>query len=69
MMSRKDREEQTEKLTREIAGATVRSVVPSTESEGMFTLRLEKGDKKFEVRLFATDLGWWYKLTGNRKGD
>jgi len=69
MMSRRDREEQTEKLTQEIAGATVRSVVLSTESEGVFILRLEKDGRKFEVRLFATDLGWWYKLTGNRKGD
>lgn len=55
-----------DKLTREIVGATVISVVPCTDAEGLFTLRLEKNKKRFEVRVSGSDLGWYYKIAGDK---
>ena len=55
-----------EELSKEIAGAIVRSVVRNTNSEGMFTVKLERDGKNFEVRIYGTDLGWWFEAAGNR---
>lgn len=56
-----------DKLSELITDARIVSVVPNSDTEGIFTLRLRKGKKNFEVRVFATDLGWWFKKAGNTK--
>ena len=55
-----------ERLSKEISGAVVVSVTPSQEVEGLFTLRLKKDDKKFDVRVYGTELGWWFKIAGKK---
>jgi len=61
-----DTDKDAEDLSKIIAGATIRSAVMNKDSEGMFILRLEKEGKKFEVRIYGTDLGWWFKIAGNK---
>lgn len=47
-----------------IVGWTIVAVKPCRVPESIFTLELVKDGKTKSVDIFATDLGWWSRLTG-----
>lgn len=67
MMGTAERAKQAAKLSSEIAGAEVVAVLPLEEDEGWFVLRLKKDGKKFDVRVYGTELGWWHRTAGGKR--
>lgn len=55
------RDKTTDKLDKALEGWTVTAVYPNPAPEGMIILSLKKDGQRRKVRLWATDLGWWFK--------
>ena len=60
-MTVKERINQIERLKKEIKGWEIFDVEYVREDEILFVLTFRKDKQKKRIKLFATDLGWWFQ--------
>ena len=60
-MTVEERINQIERLRKEIKGWEIFDVEYIREDEILFALTFRKNKQKKRIKLFATDLGWWFQ--------
>ena len=56
-----------EKFADQVVGWQIVGVDPCDKPESLMTLRLERGDERKSLEVYATDLGWWFLPTGTHQ--